>query len=494
MDNKHLLLKGVFKIKGINFKDITKVAGYFIRFYTLYALILGAVIVGFHRHNNSEYLNTHPVERFFGDNVCQDRVALVEDRYESGLARINLFDNANETIDIAYYKIDEGSSANIFVGCLLEAADRGVEVRLLIDGSPSNMGKMKDMEYALICHPNIKLKFYEPFNFLEPWCWNNLLHDKIIIVDKQYAMLGGRNIGDRYFAPDDYDEEKTNDRDVVVVNTDNNNVSNSAVYQVGEYYDYVWKHEYSKYSTTKLTKRQQEKGKDKAKDLKRYISNLRETKPEMFNGEFDWIEASLPTKKVTLIHNPIERLNKEPWCFYEITNLMKEAKDSIFVQSPYIIPTKDMVKYLDGVNVSPDKIDILTNSLASTPNVIAYSGHIRHREDIVDSGANVYEFQAPGSIHAKSYIFDNRMSLVGSFNFDSRSTYLSTETMVVIDSEEFATHLKNVAIESIENSLMVADDYSYVHNPNVKEEDFSSSKPIIIRVLSVITYFVDYML
>ena len=148
-------------MKGVNSKNIINAIRWLIRFYTLYALILGAVIVGFHRHNNSDYLNTHKVERFFGDSNSQDRVALVEDRYESGLARINFIDNANETIDISYFKIDEGLSADIFTGCLLEAVDRGVKVRLLLDGSLSNLTKMKDIEYALREYPNIQFKYYD---------------------------------------------------------------------------------------------------------------------------------------------------------------------------------------------------------------------------------------------------------------------------------------------------------------------------------------------
>lgn len=481
-------------MRGVNSKNIINAIRWLIRVYSLYALILGAIILGFHKHNNSTYLDTHKVERFFGDGVGQDRVALVEDRFESGLARINFIENANETIDISYFKIDEGLSADIFTGCLLEAADSGVKVRLLLDGSMSNLTKMKDIEYALREYPNIEFKYYDPVNLLSPWAWNNRLHDKIIIVDEQYAMLGGRNIGDRYFAPDDYDGEKTNDRDVVIINTDNENKSNSAVTQVIKYYDYVWEHEYSKYPSKRLTSSKKEKGQEKANSLKEYIRNLRVTKPNMFYGDYNWIEESLPTKKVTLIHNPIERLNKEPWCYYEITNLMKQASDSIFIQSPYIIPTKEMVEYLDGVNLSPRNIDILTNSLASTPNVMAYSGYIRHREDIVDLGVNVYEFQGPGSIHAKSYIFDNRISLVGSFNFDSRSTHLSTETMVVIDSEEFAAHLNKVVNKSVNSSLKVDEDYSYIHDPYVKEADFNFIKPIIVKGLSVITNLVDFLL
>ncbi len=57
-------------------------------------------------------------------------------------------------------------STKIFLGSILEAADRGVEVRILLDGIFHNLkGELKDTIYAFSNHPNIQLKFYEPFNF-----------------------------------------------------------------------------------------------------------------------------------------------------------------------------------------------------------------------------------------------------------------------------------------------------------------------------------------
>lgn len=78
--------------------------------------------------------------------------------------------------------------------------------------------------------------------------------------------------------------------------------------------------------------------------------------------------------------HPVERFNKEPWCWYELTNLMGSARKSIFIQSPYIIPTKDMLKYIGSINIPGNNIDVLTNSIASTPNAMAYSGHIRYKK------------------------------------------------------------------------------------------------------------------
>ncbi len=485
-------------MKSTKVKNLLKILPRIMKIYALYALIFGVVIFGLCRHNSSKYFEINSVERFLGNEICQDKVALVEGRFESGIVRINLIENAQETLDISYYTIQEGVSTNIFLACILEAADRGVQVRFILDGLFHNLrGELKDVIYAFAEHPNIELKFYEPFSLLKPWTWNNRLHDKIIVVDEHLVIIGGRNIGDKYFAQGEYDDNydgiTVDDRDVVIVNTDRQNSSGSVVSQVKNYFNYVWNHEYSKYPLTKLTQHKQDKGHKKAKSLSNYLAALKNTNPDLFNNHIDWLEVSIPTSKVTLIHNPIQRLNKEPWCWYEITNLMKSANDSIIIQSPYVSPTKDMLKYLNGKNNSPEEISILTNSIACSPNPLAISGYSLYREKIVDYGAKLYEFQGPNSIHAKSFIFDNRISLVGSFNFDSRSTFLSTETMVVIDSAEFAKLLKHEIKNQISNCLLVGKDCSYINNSEVTE-NVSPFKSIIIKILSAITYCFNYML
>ena len=47
--------------------------------------------------------------------------------------------------------------------------------------------------------------FITPVDLLRPWEWNALLHDKFILADDRMLLLGGRNIGDEYFAPPGYE-------------------------------------------------------------------------------------------------------------------------------------------------------------------------------------------------------------------------------------------------------------------------------------------------
>jgi putative cardiolipin synthase len=173
---------------------------------------------------------------------------------------------------------------------------------------------------------------------------------------------------------------------------------------------------------------------------------------------------------------------------------MKNSKKSFVIQSPYVIPTKPMLPYMDTLQVPPEKTTILTNSLASSANVVAYSGHIKHINGMVKKGVNIWEYQGPDSIHAKTFIFDDRLSAIGAFNMDSRSTFLNTESMVVIDSVEFTENLEKEMNQYFKKSLKVAKDESYIEDPNLKPGKVSWVKSFSIKGLSYITGLFQHLL
>lgn len=447
-----------------------------------------------HPQVSSTYKEHHRVERFFGNEASQDRVILLEEKKFSGLARVNIIENAQESIDISYYAIHKGYITDLMLGMILDAADRGVKVRILLDGIFHGLRfSLKDVQYALINHPNIEMKLYEPLNPLLPWTWHNRLHDKLFIIDHKYAIIGGRNIGDRYFIQEG-DKPPTNDRDVLIINTDSKSKEGSVLFQMEGYFNQVWDHPFTKIPFEKLSTRQQKKAKEANQQLKQNLKNLRKTDKKLFTSYFDWVKMSHPTKKITFIHNPIQRFNKEPQVWYDLTNLMKKSKKSIVIQSPYVIPTKPMLPYTDTLQLPPEKITILTNSIASTENVMAYSGHIKHINGMSKKGVNVWEYQGSDSIHAKTFIFDHRICAIGAFNLDPRSAFLNTESMVVIDSVEFTESLEKEMNQYFKKSLKVAKDGAYIENPNLKPGKVSWIKKHSIQGLSYIAGLFRHLL
>ena len=105
------------------------------------------------------------------------------------------------------------------------------------------------------------------------------------------------------------------------------------------------------------------------------------------------------------------------------------------------------------------KVKIMTNSLASTDNLEAFSGYQRDRELLLATGARIFEFKPNATIrykimtgslqkeinyspifglHAKSMVIDGKITVIGTFNLDPRSANLNTECVTIIYSKEIS--------------------------------------------------------
>ena len=77
---------------------------------------------------------------------------------------------------------------------LLHAADRGVSVRILVDGISGFLDVKRNSWFqALASHENVSIRIYNPINLLKPWNLQARMHDKYVIVDQKMYLLGGRN-------------------------------------------------------------------------------------------------------------------------------------------------------------------------------------------------------------------------------------------------------------------------------------------------------------
>lgn len=456
--------------------------------YFLYVLITSVLIFAFDKKSCLEYENNF--NKYVENYVSSDRVALIEKRELSARSKIFLLDRAEKSLEISYYKIQNDEAGCVFFSKLIDAANRGVKVKILLDGKINKTIKdFNGINYALVNNENIEIKYYEPFSLLKPWTWNNILHDKYIIVDDKVAILGGRNIGNQYFDINNESLLLTKDREVLIINTDENAYKNSVIFQLKSYFYEVWNCSYSKYPKLNLSKRNIAKANEKIETMASCAKYIEETYPVYFNSSLDFNNISFLTNKISLIHNPISRFKKYPECWIEISNLIKSAKSSVFIQSPYVILNKEMRRYISLNELSSKETTILTNSEKSSPNLFAFSGYLKYKKQLLESSIDIFEYHGEGSIHAKTYIIDDRLSLIGSFNMDPRSAFLSTETMLVIDSEEFTNFLKNqISILEKDSSLISLDTNEKNNNSPTK------IKFILFRVVKVLTYFFDYLL
>jgi phosphatidylserine/phosphatidylglycerophosphate/cardiolipin synthase-like enzyme len=130
------------------------------------------------------------------------------------------------------------------------------------------------------------------------------------------------------------------------------------------------------------------------------------------------------------------------------------------IQTPYLVTTELGQGVFRAAEERGVEVRILTNSLAATDNLMAFSGYVRGRQALLDAGVDLFEskprmaaqtdlmngplaerYGSRMALHAKSMVVDGKISVVGSFNLDPRSAHLNTESVTIIHSEEVAKHL-----------------------------------------------------
>src|SRR5690606_27351995 len=124
---------------------------------------------------------------------------------------------------IQYFIWQDDMTGRLLMKHVLDAADRGVRVRFLIDDL-AVVGRHAELE-SLDAHPRIEVRVFNPWRLRSPLIrpfefvtrmnvLNHRMHNKVLVADGRFAILGGRNIGDRYFGV--YDNFVQNDVDLML--------------------------------------------------------------------------------------------------------------------------------------------------------------------------------------------------------------------------------------------------------------------------------------
>lgn len=381
------------------------------------------------------------------------------------MSRIALADHAQHSLDLQYYIFDNDATGRLVAQRLLVAADRGVRVRLLLDDI--NVKDGIDMLDALDAHPNIEVRLFNPFHtrkpsmlsratqfLLDPRRLNHRMHNKSFIADSNVAIVGGRNIGDAYF--DAGSDTKFRNLDLIAIGP--------VVKQASHAFDEYWNSEFA-YPVTAFPSTHNRHYDlvrlrvDLASEARRFAGTdyAQSTLDELpygatadRPGTWFWGPAMLVSDQPEKIEAGRDhpRLRIGP----QIRTMTDRAQHEIVFISPYFIPGKRYTRYMTGLVARGVRVEVLTNSLASTDEPAVHSGYSRYRRALLEGGVKLYELQpasgkrretAPGtssgvSLHAKAIVVDRQLVFIGSMNMDERSKLLNTEMGIIVDSAPLA--------------------------------------------------------
>lgn len=418
---------------------------------------------------------------FYGKDYRKDvdRAAVIESNKEALSLRLAMFEEAKESIVMTSFDIREGESTSDIFASLL-AADRGVKVRIIVDGMYGMLHMSgKDLFKAAGSHENIEIKFYNTPNLLMPWTINGRMHDKYIIVDNRMMLMGGRNTFD-YFLGEYEGKSVGYDREMLVYNESEQ--KESVIQDVEAYFEALWNDSLCK---TKYDGDSEKFEQEREKSAERYENLTIETP--------DWETRTVETKKISFVSNPTHIYGKEPYVYEILRQLMVHAKERVLVHTPYAVFSNDMYEGMSEVAKKVPSAEIILNSIASGDNICASSDYMKNKQKVIDTGMQLHEYMGKYSTHGKSVLIDDTIAAIGSYNFDNRSTYVDTETMLVADSEPLAKELETHLNVLKEGSLPVNADGTYGENGEVKEKQISESKEWKIKALSHLMWMFRYL-
>ena len=454
-------------------------------------------------------------------------------------ARLHLIRAARRDIELQNFLFRKDDTGGLIVDELLKAAKRGVRVRILFD----QMFTVTDREYLArlaLEHGNFDVRLYNPlFNRARTnrytmfggiaCCFtrtNQRMHNKLLVVDGLVGMTGGRNIADRYF---DFDTSYNfKDREVLVYG--------QVAAEMSASFEQFWESRI----TVQIGHLQDiapliiNGGYPEATRYppgRRLMPVLKDIENESLMREL-FVDTAHEVDAIKYFYDPPHDGATYEQPEKDITDGMHaalaDAKESVIIQSPYLVLSRRSRKLFSDLRKDHPDINLLfsTNSLAATDAFSAYAFTHKHKKHYIKTlGFDVYEFrpyaqdsaeffprlpeliaekkngvssgeipavgpnpalEMPGprsGLHAKSFVIDGFVSMVGSHNLDPRGEGYNTENGVVIHDREFAQELESSIRKDIlpGNSWVVAmkpSDVPVLGGINGAVESISRSLPI----------------
>ena len=106
----------------------------------------------------------------------------------------------------------------------------------------------------------------------------------------------------------------------------------------------------------------------------------------------------------------------------------------------------------------------------------------------------MYEVVCGQSLHTKTILIGDDLSIVGSFNADMRSAYLDTELMLVIESEEVNAALRQESVQYIDQSRLALHDGGTEYGARFEEMTLPWAKHALYTILSVVQRPIRHLL
>lgn len=454
----------------------------------------------------------------------ENKVLPLHNGYAALQLRLEMIRRAKANIEVEYFIYNVDLAGKIFTRELVAAAQRGVRVRILIDRSMPIF--VFDEYYAdeLVKH-GIEVKYYNtaPLYRISTIQFRN--HRKLLTVDDEEAITGGRNIGDDYF--DLSEHFNFNDRDIYV--------KGPLAKVMRESFDAYFDHKISK---KPKSPRRRGKGAKPSQGQAQKIADaqnfLLETEEEMHIREqvskiggkilaktphYDCPVATFSSDGPgATFFSRLSHMYDERYRFLRKTlfDKLSVVDKSVIFSSPYMINNKNSREVMNSMLDRGVEITLYTNSLASTDAVYVaanlykdmYTWRRRGMKIFLHDGTwPVEDLELPEGVkkavwgtHDKTQVYETKTYtevMIGTYNIDNRSNFYNSEMGVFCrGNDEFTKNVKDDIFQRAHLGTEINEDGSATNRAGERRSVYGSSKRglLLMKMLALPSWLLKFLL
>lgn len=327
------------------------------------------------------------------DLLPANRLTPLENAEGAYPAMLEAINSATSTINLSTYIFDGDATGRRFVAALTDAAERGVEVRVIID----SLGEKYSRPTARKLLKGSKVKVGRFLPLRQGGYVNLRNHRKILVVDGKKGFTGGMNIGDRHVTERVGGPAIVKDMHFMVEG------------QV-------------------------------VNDLQRtFLEDWFFVTGNLINDErfFPAIPAAGDAIVRAVSDGPDKEFRKLNWI---IMGALSCARDKVRIMTPYFIPDRPLISALITTSLRGVQVSLVLPALNNLPFV--HWATRAYLWELLQHDIRVY-YQPPPFVHTKLLLVDDIWSLVGSANLDPRSLRLNFELNLEVYDRELARQLSD---------------------------------------------------
>ena len=313
---------------------------------------------------------------------------------------------AEEYILFQFYMFHDDGLGRRVQQALIERARAGVRVYMLYDEVGS--GGLPDAYVNELRDAGVEVSSFRPNQgFGNRLQLNFRNHRKLVVVDGVSGWIGGHNVGDEYLG---LDPEFSPWRDTHMRLDGPSVLAMQMVIVV----DWYW-------ATRRVPK-------------------------------LNWVPLPAEGSDAHVMiypSAPTQRLETAGLLFVTALN---SAQERLWLSAPYFVPDEAVMKALQLAALRGVDVRVITTGKADSLPV--YLAAFHYMNELRDLGIKFYAFK-PGFLHEKVMLVDDRVSTVGTANFDNRSFRLNFEVTAIVDDKDFASQMEQMFERDFAHSVLI---------------------------------------